>query len=167
MLPWTASSIAALSLTLRVSTKLTGRPPGGMPTAGAAEILPRLVFNPTSPHHPAGFRMDPLPSEPWAAGTMPAATAAADPPLEPPALRLGSHGLRVIPVNLHSVDADHPNSGVVVRPRIFRPAALNFRTSSESDFATFPFKSSDPHSCNLPLSVMLRSFKKKGTPPKG
>jgi hypothetical protein len=98
---------------------------------------------------------------------MPAATAAADPPLEPPALRPGFQGLRVIPVSLDSVEADHPNSGVVVRPRMFKPAALNFRTSSDSAFATFPFRSSDPHSCNRPLSVMLRSFTRKGTPPNG
>jgi hypothetical protein len=32
------------------------------------------------------MRIDPAPSEPWATASMPAATAAADPPLDPPAV---------------------------------------------------------------------------------
>ena len=43
------------------------------------------------------MRIDPPPSLPWASGNMPAATAAAAPPLDPPGVRVGSHGLRVIP----------------------------------------------------------------------
>ena len=43
------------------------------------------------------MRIDPPPSLAWANGTMPAATAAADPPLEPPGVRDVSHGLRVGP----------------------------------------------------------------------
>jgi hypothetical protein len=41
------------------------------------------------------MRIDPPPSEPWASGTMPAATAAPAPPLEPPALWERFQGLRV------------------------------------------------------------------------
>jgi len=37
--------------------------------------------------------MDPPPSEPWATGTSPAATAAAAPPYDPPAIRVLSHGV--------------------------------------------------------------------------
>ncbi len=37
--------------------------------------------------------MDPPPSEPCATGTSPAATAAAAPPDEPPAIRVRSHGV--------------------------------------------------------------------------
>ncbi len=40
------------------------------------------------------MRSDPPPSEPWATGASPAATAAAAPPLDPPAVYAGSHGLR-------------------------------------------------------------------------
>jgi hypothetical protein len=40
------------------------------------------------------MRSDPPPSEPWATGTRPVATAAAAPPLEPPAVYARSHGLR-------------------------------------------------------------------------
>ena len=37
--------------------------------------------------------MEPPPSEPWATGTSPAATAAAAPPEEPPAIRVRSQGV--------------------------------------------------------------------------
>ena len=43
------------------------------------------------------MRIEPPPSAAGAIGTRPAATAAAEPPLEPPGLRCGSQGLRVTP----------------------------------------------------------------------
>lgn len=52
------------------------------------------------PHEPAAGRRDPdraAPSLPWATGTSRAATAAADPPLEPPGDRVVSQGFRVGP----------------------------------------------------------------------
>ena len=45
----------------------------------------------------AGPRMEPPPSLAWATGTIPAATAAAAPPLDPPALCARLQGLRVGP----------------------------------------------------------------------
>ena len=53
---------------------------------------------------------------------MPAATAAPAPPLEPPADRFRSHGLRVSPKCLFSVVAACANSGKFVRPKILKPA---------------------------------------------
>ena len=41
--------------------------------------------------------MEPPPSEAWPTGTMPDATATAEPPLEPPQECAVSHGLRVGP----------------------------------------------------------------------
>ena len=43
------------------------------------------------------MRIEPPPSLAWAIGNMPAATAAAAPPLEPPGERSRSQGLRVTP----------------------------------------------------------------------
>ena len=43
--------------------------------------------------------MEPPPSPPVARGTTPAATNAAEPPLEPPGVRETSQGLRVMPVS--------------------------------------------------------------------
>ena len=46
------------------------------------------------PHSDDGTRIEPLVSEPSASGTSPPATAAPEPPEEPPVMRLGSCGLR-------------------------------------------------------------------------
>ena len=67
------------------------------PSSGARETRPRLGFSPTRPHSLAGMRIDPPPSLAWPIGTIPAATAAADPPLDPPVERVVSQGLRVGP----------------------------------------------------------------------
>src|SRR5882757_5795300 len=68
------------------------------------------------------MRMEPPPSEAPAIGTMPAATAAAVPPEEPPGVRIGSQGLRAAPHSSVSVRALRANSGVAVLPKITRPA---------------------------------------------
>ena len=52
---------------------------------------------PNSPQHEAGIRTEPPPSEPCAAATIPAATAAPDPPDDPPEVRSRFQGLRVGP----------------------------------------------------------------------
>ena len=49
----------------------------------------RVGFSPTRPQFDAGIRIEPAPSEAVAAAQRPAATAAALPPLDPPALRSG------------------------------------------------------------------------------
>jgi hypothetical protein len=49
------------------------------------------------PQYDAGMRIDPPVSLPMAMNTMPAATAAPDPPLDPPGMRAVSHGLRTGP----------------------------------------------------------------------
>ena len=53
-------------------------------------------FKPTSPHHAAGMRMEPPPSEPCAIAHKPAASAAPAPPDDPPGVRSVSHGLRAV-----------------------------------------------------------------------
>ena len=50
---------------------------------------------PTTPQSEAGWRMEPPVSEPRETVTSPAATAAAEPPEEPPGTRSVSHGLAV------------------------------------------------------------------------
>ena len=58
-------------------------------------MRPEVGFRVATPHSAAGHRRDPVASEPWAKGTIPQATAAAGPPLEPPTDRERSQGLRV------------------------------------------------------------------------
>ena len=64
------------------------------PCSGPRLIRPRDTLIPNSPQTLAGMRTEPPPSLPCAKGTSPAATAAPAPPLEPPAERLRSHGVR-------------------------------------------------------------------------
>ena len=83
---------------------------------------------PTRPQQAAGIRSEPPPSLPCATGTRPAATAAAEPPEEPPGVRVVSHGLRVGPVWRGSVVGRIPNSGRFVVPSTTNPASRNRRT---------------------------------------
>jgi hypothetical protein len=79
---------------VRASAPLTDSPVTSCPT-GPFETRPRLGFSPTSPQADAGIRIEPPASVPCASGAIPAATAAAEPPLEPPGERSSAHGLRV------------------------------------------------------------------------
>src|SRR5439155_2206912 len=67
---------------------------GIMPSVGSCPVV---GLRPYVPHIDAGIRIEPPVSDPRAQGTMPAATAAAEPPLDPPVIRAGSHGLQVRP----------------------------------------------------------------------
>ncbi len=62
-------------------------------------------------------------------GARRAATAAAEPPEEPPGTRSRSHGLRVWPVALFSVDEPMANSSMLVLPRMTAPASWSLRTA--------------------------------------
>ena len=95
--PEVASSMAALSRTLRLTTWPVARPDQPSPISGPAGLRARVGFRPNSPHCAAGIRIEPPPSVAWAIGAMPAATAAAAPPDDPPAERSRSQGLRVGP----------------------------------------------------------------------
>jgi hypothetical protein len=70
---------------------------GNTPPAGN---VPRSGIAPTTPQSAAGIRTEPAVSVPSATGATPAATAAAEPALEPPVMRLGSCGLRHGPATL-------------------------------------------------------------------
>ena len=71
----------------------------------------------------AGCRPDPPVSDPTAIGESRAATAAADPPLEPPGTRSRSQGFRVGPETECSVVEPIANSSQLVFPMTTRPAA--------------------------------------------
>ncbi|AKS35705.1 hypothetical protein AFA91_31570 [Mycolicibacterium goodii] len=82
------------------------------------------------------MRRDPAPSVPVATGTMPAATAAADPPLDPPGVSARSQGLRVTPCSADAVKDARPNSGEAVTPMGTAPAATARCTSVQVWSAT-------------------------------
>ena len=78
------------------------------------------------------MRIEPPPSLPVQIGIMPDATAAAEPPDEPPGVRSGFHGLRVMPCSGEFVQFGMPNSGDVVSPTSTAPAARSRAASVQS-----------------------------------
>ncbi len=99
---------------------------------GYAGTRPKLAFMPTLPQKAAGMRTLPAPSVPMLSWPRPAAIAAAVPPEDPPGVRVGSQGLRLMPVSGELVSALHPNSGVVVLPNIAAPASRRRATDGAS-----------------------------------
>ncbi len=75
-------------------------------------------------------------SEPSAHGARPAATAAAEPPDDPPGTRSGSHGFRVGPNAEFSVDEPIANSSMFVLPSSGRPASRQRAATVESNTGT-------------------------------
>src|SRR3954454_17032382 len=116
--------MAAVSRTDFETTSSTVRPDMLSPIRGPSEIRCLVGFSPTRPHSLAGMRIEPPPSLAWATGTIPDATAAADPPLEPPVERVVSHGFPLGPYALGSVVGRIPSSGVFVLPIVTKPACL-------------------------------------------
>ncbi len=121
---WPAStdrSVAA-SRTLRVN----------VPTVSSDEanamspyrlMSPYVGFSPTTPQSDAGCRTEPPVSVPSAQTASPAATAAAEPPLEPPGTVSRSHGLWTGPYAEFSFEEPIANSSQFVLPSSTVPAA--------------------------------------------
>lgn len=95
---------------------------------------PKVGLNPTHPQSAAGMRTEPPVSLPVAAAQRRATTAAADPPLDPPGMRVESIGLRVAPKNGLIVVTPPPNSCVLVLPSRTVPAAAKRSTMAASRF---------------------------------
>src|SRR5580693_5160381 len=81
------------------------------------------------PQQAPGWRMEPPVSVPSAATANPAATAAADPPLDPPGTRSSATGLRTGPYAEFSFELPMANSSQLVLPKITAPAASNRSTA--------------------------------------
>src|SRR6266536_2877100 len=106
-------------------------------------MRPKDGLYPTTPQNAAGIRIEPAPSVPSAAAHSPADTAAAAPPLEPPAESSRAQGFRVGPATLLTVLALHPYSDVDVFPTTIAPAARRRATAGASVMAR-RFASRDP-----------------------
>src|SRR5260370_40575842 len=96
---------------------------------GPDPVNPYVVFMPGSPQYEEGMRMEPPPSLPVQAGNIPAARAAADPPDEPPGVRLGAPGLRVTPCNGVFVKITATNSAAVANPTSSAPPQRSRHTT--------------------------------------
>src|SRR3977135_3907809 len=96
------------------------------------------------PEDEAAIRIEQPKSVPCASGTMPVATATADPPEEPAGLNAGFQGLRVTPNTSLKVLAPAANSGGLGLPSTIAPAAFSRRTTSASSAGTLSLNSGDP-----------------------
>src|SRR5277367_3406104 len=132
IIPAIASSISAASRTVRAMGPVVDSPAHPSPADGAVVIRPRDGLIPTSPQHADGILTEPPPSLPCATGCKPAATADADPPLEPPAVCSRFHGFRAGGQSPPSVVGRNPNSGVDVFPSRIPPALASLTASSAS-----------------------------------
>ena len=125
-----------------------------------------MGFTPTVPVNAAGSRTEPPVSEPRAKGARNAATAAADPPPEPPGTRSPSHGLRVMPNAECSVEPPIANSSRLVLPRIGRRASRRRATTVASYGLSQPSSMREAAVVGCPRVTML-SFTATGTPASG
>ena len=130
---------------------------------GQAGTRPGLGRRPTTLQKPAGLRSDPPRSLPSARQTIRAASAAAAPPLLPPAVRSSAHGLRVAPNTGLTVCEPEPHSGTFVLPRLIAPAAAIRWTTSASRAGTLSANSGEPNVVRTP-AVSARSLCATGRP---
>src|SRR5688500_13136049 len=127
-------------------------------------MRPYVGFKPTTPQNAAGCRTDPPVSDPSATGTSRAATAAADPPEEPPGTRDVSHGLSAGPNAECSFDAPIANSSMLVLPTRAAPFARRRATAVASNGERYSPRMREPHVDGMSLVTML-SFSAIGNAP--
>src|SRR6516164_10511751 len=91
-------------------------------------MRPIVVLRPVMPHQDAGTRTEPPVSVPTAQGTNRAATATAEPLLDPPGVRWMalSQGFHGAPRCWLVPQPPKANSTVWVLPRMIMPALINF-----------------------------------------
>lgn len=124
--------------------------------AAAGHGVPRGL-EATTPQTAAGRITEPLVWVPRANGTMPQATAAAEPMEEPPGVGSGFQGLRVGP------GGKRASSAVTVLPSTVKPARSRFTTTAAERSCTRPAWRAEPFSVGMP-SVSMTSLIPTGTP---
>src|SRR5262249_59162302 len=127
----------------------------------------RGVGAPTSPHSPPGIGTDPAPLGACTAATMPLATAATEPPDEPPVECPVCHGLRAGGKLSGSVVTVVPSSGTLVRPSGMKPAARRCPARYEVTGQARSFSGPSPNVVTSPATKQPRSLSRIGTPRNG
>src|SRR3954452_19101122 len=140
-----------------------------MGTIPARLTRPTVGLMPTSPQAEEGEVIDPSVSVPMAAAQRLAATATADPELDPDGHRSRAYGFRVWPPRpLHPlvecVDRKFAHSLRFVFPRMMAPAARSFATTVESRCGCEPSSASDPAVHDILSAVSRLSFTRMGIP---
>ena len=119
--------------------------------------------SPTTPQHDAGMRTEPPMSSPSATVAMPAATAAALPPLDPPGVMPSRHGLLVAGKRVLVVPIAAASSGRLVFPRTAIPALRARATGTASSVAMRSFQEGVAYVQGMPATGWL-SFTATSTP---
>src|SRR4051794_32430312 len=127
--PASTFSNSTVSATVRASgpqwqygSRLNGGSTGTRPYGG---------LKPTTPLNDAGMRIEPPMSDPLASVVVPEASAAPEPPDEPPTEYSGFHGFRVTPHRRDCVKPAHENSGAVDRAWTIAPASRCRRPNAD------------------------------------
>jgi hypothetical protein len=118
------------------------------------------------PQQWAGLRSEPPMSLPSPIALIPLASAEASPPLDPPAVTFGFHGLRVRPCSDESVWTRRPRSGRLLRPIGIAPAARIRATTGASIDAIASARATIALVVGVPARSMF-SFTVNGTPCRG
>jgi len=121
---------------------------------------------PTTPQQEAGMRIDPPISVPIETVAMPAPTATALPPLEPPGVMPARHGLLVAGKIALVVPTAAASSGRLVLPRMAAPAARARPTGTASLSGTRLRQTALPSVQGIPATGML-SFTARVLPASG
>jgi hypothetical protein len=129
-------------------------------------MRPAVGFNVAMPQKCAGIRRLPPESVPSPQGDMPAAIAAASPPLLPPGDRWVSYGFSVRPWSSFSVVPPDPPGGQFVLPRRIAPAVRIRATMVASRSGRLSASSDMPSVVGI-AAVSMTSFAVKGTPCRG
>src|SRR5579863_962745 len=100
------------------------------------DTRPYVGLMPVTPENDAGWRIEPPVSVAVAAGASRAATAAAEPPDEPPGTAAKSHGFFTGPNAEFSFDEPIANSSMLVLPSVTMPARAKRSTTVASNGLT-------------------------------
>src|SRR6266852_5515540 len=130
------------------------------------DTRPYVGFKPTTPQNDAGWRIDPPVSEPSVTTAMSAATAAAEPPDDPPGTRFKSRGLRTGRNAEFSFDEPIANSSQFILPSTTAPAASMRATAVQSYGGMYLSRILEPAVVRTPR-VDITSLMPTGTPPSG
>src|SRR5262249_10511235 len=126
-------------------------------TTPAALTSPKVGLMPATPQNAEGSRIDPAVSVPIEKAAKPAASAAPEPPEDPPAIRSRPHGLRVRAC-VFCVLTPKANSCVLTFPSSTGPAAVKRVTSVASLLGTQSARIVEPAVVRIP-PVATTSFK--------
>src|SRR5262245_18892468 len=164
-LPGRTESASAASPTVRVNGPIWSSDEANA-RSPYRDTRPYVGLSPTTPQNEAGWRMEPPVSDPNDSGTHADATAAAEPPLEPPGVRSAAHGLRTGPYAEFSFDEPIANSSQFALATITAPAAPRRSVTVASYGGTNVSRILDEAVVRRPRTHML-SFRTTGTPASG